>query len=94
MVSDFPGLAMLGTVVKVADRRAALRAGDATFDAYPMTCTHQQATVNIISNHFICRVTARATHRMVRYSTDPQQSMVKLNTRFDPIANTLTISNP
>jgi Rieske Fe-S protein len=54
-VSNFPGLATVGTIVKISAERAAVRTGPTTFLGLSMICTHEQCDTEITSaNIFHC----------------------------------------
>jgi Rieske Fe-S protein len=53
-VADFPGLATMGQLVLVDDKRAAKRIGASTFVAFSRLCTHEGTPVDISGSGFIC----------------------------------------
>jgi cytochrome b6-f complex iron-sulfur subunit len=53
-LSDFPGLATVGTVVDIGQERAVVRTGASTFRGLSRICTHQQCDVDVRNNRFEC----------------------------------------
>jgi Rieske Fe-S protein len=53
-VSDFPGLASVGTLVDVGGGRAVIRTGASSFHAFSMVCTHEGCETNVENNRFQC----------------------------------------
>jgi cytochrome b6-f complex iron-sulfur subunit len=92
-VGDFPGLATVGTVVRVGDLRAAVRTDATTILGLSMICTHQQCTTSISANQFICPCHGS------RYASDGTvidgpavNPLAHLQTSYNPFTDILTIS--
>jgi len=53
-LTDFPGLANVGTIVDIGHERAVERTGATTFRAHSKICTHEGCDVDIRNNRFEC----------------------------------------
>src|SRR5690348_13704248 len=53
-LSDFPGLATVGTVVDIGHERAVVRTGATTFHGLSRICTHEGCDVDVRNNRFEC----------------------------------------
>lgn len=93
-VASFPGLATVGTLVKVADVVAAKRTGPGSFDAFNMTCTHQGCLTTIVSGQrFDCPCHGSqfdAGGAVVR--SPARRPLQRFTTSYDASTDTLTIS--
>ncbi len=94
-VSDYPGLAAVGGIVRVdtsAGPIALVHATATTYAALSMICTHQGSTVNIQGGGFLC------PNHGARFSATGQwlggqqtTSLVSFPTTFDAASGTLTV---
>lgn len=53
-LSDFAGLATVGTVVDIGHERALVRTGASTFLGLSRICTHEQCDTDVTNNRFEC----------------------------------------
>ena len=53
-LSDFPGLANVGTVVDIGHERAVVRTSATTFRGLSRICTHEGCDVDVRNNRFEC----------------------------------------
>lgn len=97
-VTDFPGLATVGTVVSISAERALVRTGDATFRALSKICTHEGCLTEIRNNRFECPCHGSifaADGSVVRGpngSSGGISALPKLSATFDSSAGTVTVS--
>ena len=97
-VSDFPGLATVGTVVDIGHERAAVRTGTSTFHGLSRICTHEQCDVDVRNNRFECPChgsTFASDGSVIRgpnVSSPPITALRTLATTFDQAAGTLTMA--
>jgi Rieske Fe-S protein len=96
-VSDFPGLANVGTLVDIGHARAVMRTGTSTFTALSKICTHEGCETAVTNNRFEC-----PCHSSI-FASDGSvvrgpigggnvSHLQVLDARFDATANTLTVS--
>jgi len=101
-LSDFPGLATVGTVVDLtpagAPDRALVRTGADTFAAFSRLCTHQQCLTDIRNNRFECPCHGSifandgSVIRGPNIASPPITPLVRLTTTYDPAAGTVTVA--
>lgn len=53
-LSDFPGLAITGTVVDIGHERALVRTGPSSFVGLSRICTHEQCDADVKNNRIEC----------------------------------------
>ncbi|MEK7400883.1 MAG: Rieske 2Fe-2S domain-containing protein [Gemmatimonadota bacterium] len=94
VVGDYPGLATIGTLVMIDSSFVAVkRTGATTFDAYLMTCTHQQCLTDIVANAFKCPCHFSAFDNNGKVTAGPASSdLAKLTTSYNAATDTLTIT--
>lgn len=92
VVSTFPGLATVGTLVLIDGFRAVKRTGAATFLALSRACTHQGTPVELSGSGFVC------PNHGSQFDTDghvtlgpANQNLPTLATSYDPATDVLTI---
>jgi cytochrome b6-f complex iron-sulfur subunit len=96
-LSDFPGLATIGTLVDVGHSRAVMRTGASTFVGLSKICTHEGCETDVRNNRFECpchNSIFSSSGAVVRGPTGGG-SVTNLPTRdvkFDAATNTLTIA--
>jgi Rieske Fe-S protein len=96
-LSDFPGLATVGTLVDVGHGRAAVRTSATAFSAFLKACTHEGTETDVRNNRFECPnhlSIFAADGSVVRRPTTGESipPLQKLATQFDQAAGTLTIA--
>ena len=100
VVGSFPGLATVGTLVKVPQQPIAVaRTGPTSFNALSMRCTHQGCVVDIVA----AGQEMRCPCHLSRFENDGDvingpntgesiTPLPKFITSYDPATDTLTIS--
>jgi len=97
-LSDFPGLATVGTVVDIGQERALVRTGASTFRGLSRICTHQQCDVDVRNNRFECPChgsTFAADGSVIRgpnIASPPISPLSSLAVVFDQAAGTVTVA--
>ena len=92
-VGDFPGLATVGTLVKVGTSHAAKRTGTDTFTAYSMFCTHAGCATFLSSQKFVCPCHGSQFDSNGAVLQGPaDKSLAVLPTSYDAGTDTLTIN--
>jgi Rieske Fe-S protein len=96
-LSDFPGLAVQGTLVDVGHARAVVRTGDSTFLGLSRICTHQGCEADVVQNEIRCpchNSVFSATGAVIRGPSTGEsiRSLDMVNVIYDANAGTLTIS--
>ena len=93
-VGDFPGLATMGSLVKVGDLFAAKRTGANTFDAFYMVCTHAGCLTSITNaQRFDCPCHGSRFDANGDVVAGPARlPLTQLATSYDPVTDTLTIN--
>jgi len=97
-ISDFAGLATVGTVVDIGHERAVIRTGASTFRALSRICTHEQCDVDVRNNRFECPChgsTYAADGSVIRgpnVSSAPITALRNLAVTVDQAAGTLTVA--
>ena len=93
-VADFPGLATIGTLVKVSSFFAAKRLGPSTFDAFSMACTHEGTLLNIVDGQrFDCPAHGSRFDANGAVVNGPaERPLMRLVTSYDPVTDELTIN--
>ena len=97
-LSDFPGLAVVGTVVDVGEQRAVVRTGPTTFRGLSKICTHQQCDTEVRNNRFECPCHGSifaADGSVIRGPNISSPPISPLNSRlvtFDAAAGTITVA--
>jgi Rieske Fe-S protein len=93
-VSDHPGLATTGTLVKVSAFFAAKRTAPQTFDAFSMACTHEGCLTGITDGErFDCPCHFSAFDANGAVIRGPAtRPLTKLVTSYDPVTDELTIN--
>lgn len=96
-ISQFAGLATVGTVVDIGHERAVVRTGATTFLALSEICTHEQCDTSVTNNRFACPCHGSifAADGSVIRGPDTGDSITplrQLNVVFDQAAGTLTVS--
>lgn len=93
-VSDFPGLAATGTLVKVSTFFAVKRTGTAAFDAFSMACTHEGCLTDIVSGQrFDCPCHGSRFDADGAVVNGPaNRPLSRLVTSYDPATDQLTIN--
>jgi cytochrome b6-f complex iron-sulfur subunit len=96
-LSDFPGLATVGTLVDVGHERAVIRTSATTFVALSKICTHQGCETSVTNNRFECpcHLSVFASDgTVVRGPTTGEhiEPLPKLAVTIDQAAGTLTIA--
>jgi len=97
-LSSFPALAAVGGLARVDGGSGAptalVRTGASTFLGVSMICTHQGATVNVVSNGFLCpNHGAEYTATGVWRGGQPTTSLATYGATFDGV-DTVTIARP
>lgn len=93
VVSDFPGLATPGLLVKVGPSHAAKRTGPDTFEAFSMFCTHQGCETFLSSQKFVCPCHGSQFNSDGSVLQGPaQQALATLPTSYNAGTDTLTIN--
>jgi Rieske Fe-S protein len=98
-VSQFPGLATVGTLVTVAVERAVARIDATTFRALSLICTHQGCDADVTSSNIIecpCHHSRFANDGTVINGPDNSSAssiapLTQLPTAYDPQTDELTI---
>jgi Rieske Fe-S protein len=96
-LSDFPGLATVGTVVDVGHERALVRTGTATFHGLSRICTHEGCDVDVRNNRFECPCHGSifaADGSVIRgpsVASAPIGPLATLAATFDATAGTVTV---
>ena len=97
-LSDFPGLATVGTVVDIGHERAVVRTGASTFHGLLRICTHEQCDVDVRNNRFECPCHGSifaADGSVVRgpsVASAPITPLATLAVTFDAAAGTITVA--
>ncbi|HEX3866526.1 MAG TPA: Rieske 2Fe-2S domain-containing protein [Gemmatimonadaceae bacterium] len=97
-VADFPGFSTFGTIVDLADERAAVRTSATTFVGFSKLCTHQQCETEVRDNQFQCPCHGSifAADGAVIRGPDVQNNGItplhQLATTFDSVKGTLTVA--
>jgi cytochrome b6-f complex iron-sulfur subunit len=97
-LSDFAGLATVGTLVDIGSERAAMRTGPTTFLALSRICTHQQCDTDVRNNRFECPCHGSifaADGSVIRgpdVEAPPNTPLRKLAVTFDAAAGTITVA--
>jgi Rieske Fe-S protein len=96
-LSDFPGLANIGTLVDVGHERAVMRTSATTFLALSKICTHQGCETDVTNNRFECpcHLSVFASDGTVVRGPNTGEHIAplpKLNITVDQAAGTLTIA--
>ena len=93
VVGSFPGLATIGTLVKVGPSHAAKRTGATTFDAYSMFCTHAGCATFLSAQQFLCPCHGSKFGSDGAVLQGPaSSSLPKLPTSYNATTDTLTIN--
>ena len=94
VVASQPGLATVGTLVKVPGQPVAVkRTGTNTFVAYSMSCTHEGCLTRIASNAFVCDCHGSRFANDGAVVQGPANSpLPQYVTSYDAATDTLTIS--
>jgi Rieske Fe-S protein len=96
-ISDFPGLANVGTVVDIGNERAVVRTGATTFHGLSRICTHEGCDVDVRNNRFECPCHGSifaADGSVIRgpsVASAPIGPLATLNVTFDATAGTITV---
>jgi Rieske Fe-S protein len=96
-LSDFPGLANVGTIVDIGHERAVERTGATTFRAHSKICTHEGCDVDIRNNRFECPCHGSifaADGSVIRgpsVASAPIGPLPTLAVTFDSTAGTITV---
>ncbi len=96
-ISQFTGLATVGTVVDIGHERAVVRTSGTTFLALSRICTHEQCDTNVTNNRFECPCHGSifaADGSVIRGPSTGESitPLRQLNVVFDQAAGTLTVS--
>jgi cytochrome b6-f complex iron-sulfur subunit len=97
-LSDFPGLATVGTVVDIGAERAVVRTGDSTFRGLSRLCTHEQCDLDVRNNRFECPChgsTFAADGSVIRgpnIASPPITPLPTLAVTFNQAAGTITVA--
>jgi Rieske Fe-S protein len=97
-LSDFPGLAAVGTVVDIGHERAVVRTSATTFRGLSRICTHQQCDVDVRNNRLECPChgsTFAADGSVIRgpdISSPPIAPLSILTVTLDQTAGTITVA--
>jgi cytochrome b6-f complex iron-sulfur subunit len=97
-LSDFSGLAVVGTIVPVGHERALVRTGASTFIGLSMICTHQQCITDVVSNRFQCPchnsrfANDGAVINGPNVRSNPITPLRVLATTFNPADNSVTVA--
>lgn len=94
-VGDFPGLAMVGVLVRVPNQPVAVkRIDDSTFEAFSMLCTHEQCLVSITNGQqFDCPChQSRFSNTGAVVRGPATRPLPKFVTSYDAATDELTIS--
>ena len=93
-VADIPGLATVGTLVKLPNRFIAVKRLDATtFDAYSMLCTHQGCATDLVAQEFVCPCHGSRFRNDGGVLQGPAtESLGKFTTAYNQATDELTIS--
>lgn len=96
-ISQFAGLATVGTVVDIGHERAVVRTGATTFVALSRICTHEQCDTAVTNNRFECPCHGSifaADGSVIRGPSTGESitPLRQLNVVFDQAAGTLTVS--
>lgn len=93
-VADFPGLAAVGTLVKVSAFFAAKRTGQATFEAFNMSCTHEGCLTDIVNGQrFDCPCHgSRFDNTGAVVNAPATRPLAKLPTAYNATTDELTIN--
>jgi len=96
-LSDFPGLANVGTIVDIGHERAVERTSATTFRAHSKICTHEGCDVDIRNNRFECPCHGSifaADGSVIRgpsVASAPIGPLPALAVTFDSTAGTITV---
>lgn len=96
-LSDFPGLANVGTVVDIGHERALVRTSATTFHGLSRLCTHQGCDTDVRNNRFECPCHGSifaADGSVIRGPStgDSIGPLATLSATFDPTAGTVTVA--
>jgi Rieske Fe-S protein len=97
-LTDFAGLATVGTVVDVGHERAVVRTGTSTFKGFSRICTHEQCDVDVRNNRFECPCHGSifaADGSVIRgpnISSPPITPLRNLTCTFDQAVGTITVA--
>jgi Rieske Fe-S protein len=97
-LSDFPGLATVGTVVDIGHERAVVRTSATTFRGLSRICTHEQCDTDVRNNRFECPChgsTYAADGSVIRgpsVASPPITPLRTLNVTVDAAAGTITVA--
>jgi Rieske Fe-S protein len=97
-VTDFPGLANVGTVVAVSGDRALVRTSATTFQGFSRVCTHQGCITDITNNRFECPCHGSifandgSVVRGPNIASPPIAPLDKLAATFNQAAGTVTVA--
>jgi len=96
-LSEFPGLATVGTLVDIGHERAVERTSATTFRAHSKICTHEGCDVDIRNNRFECPCHGSifaADGSVIRgpsVASAPIGPLPSLSVTFDAAAGTITV---
>ena len=96
-LSDFPGLATVGTLVDIGHQRALVRTDATNFLGLSKICTHQGCETDVRNNRFECPCHGSifsASGSVIRGPNTGETitALEELTVRFDASANTVTVS--
>jgi Rieske Fe-S protein len=93
-LADYPGLANVGTLVRIKDATVGVvRTSQTTFVASSTICTHEGCDTNVDNNQYFCPChdsLFSATGALLRGPAD--RPLDSFPTSFDPTTNILTIT--
>lgn len=97
-LTDFPGLANVGTLVGISGDRALIRTTATTFQGFSRVCTHQGCVTDIRNNRFECPCHGSifsndgSVVRGPDIASPPIAPLDKLTATFDQGAGTVTVA--
>jgi Rieske Fe-S protein len=97
-LTDFPGLATVGTVVAITGDRALVRTSATTFQGFSRVCTHQGCVTDVRNNRFECPCHGSifsSDGSVVRgpdIASPPISPLDKLTATFNQAAGTVTVA--
>ncbi|MGH7618675.1 MAG: ubiquinol-cytochrome c reductase iron-sulfur subunit [Gemmatimonadaceae bacterium] len=97
-VSDFPGLANVGTLVAITGDRALVRTSATAFQGFSRVCTHQGCLTDVTDNRFQCPchgsifASDGSVIRGPDIASPPIAPLEKLDATFNAAADTVTVA--